>query len=315
MSRRTSSRRRKKKNSPGSLWPLVAIIVVAAGVLAALWLIPGLGEGQPESSTVVTTTTTTTATTTTTTTTITTTTTTTKATKKTTAVGTADDRFIDGNGLLQFHTDGRYVQADSYGGGLPEWNLMLVNDWNPLPDGYEDTVTYEKVHKWYRRLDSLEVDSRMVQALNDMMAAGRAAGISDLAVQSAHRTVATQKRLYWNEVDEHRAYASTELEAQTKAGQVVKRPGYSEHHTGLAVDVGGNGNFYLNQNFEKTAAFKWLIAHCHEYGFILRFPKDKEAITGVIYEPWHYRYVGVEAATYIMENGLCLEEYLEQTGK
>ena len=146
-----------------------------------------------------------------------------------------------------------------------------------------------------------------------MMAAGHKAGITDLAVQSAYRTYATQKKNYWIEVAEHRTNGVSELKAQYAANMVVKRPGYSEHHLGLAFDLGGNGNFNLNQNFENTAAFKWLIEHCHEYGFILRFPKGKEDITGVIYEPWHYRYVGVEAATAIMEGGLCLEEYLAQT--
>ncbi len=96
---------------------------------------------------------------------------------------------------------------------------------------------------------------------------------------------------------------------------MVKRPGYSEHNTGLAVDLGGSGNFKLEQDFENTAAFAWLIENCADYGFILRFPKGKEAITGVIYEPWHYRYVGKEAAKEIMSSNLCLEEYLEKYQK
>lgn len=98
-------------------------------------------------------------------------------------------------------------------------------------------------------------------------------------------------------------------------GKIVKRPGYSEHNCGLALDLGGSGNFKLEEDFAQTPAYSWLIEHCAEYGFILRFPKDKQAETGVIYEPWHYRYVGKEVATEIMSKGLCLEEYLEQTNQ
>jgi LAS superfamily LD-carboxypeptidase LdcB len=95
---------------------------------------------------------------------------------------------------------------------------------------------------------------------------------------------------------------------------VVARPGTSEHHVGLAVDILGSGYYSLEQSFENTAAFKWLKAHCAEYGFILRYPKEKEHITGVIYEPWHYRYVGVDVAKEIMSRNITLEEYLEEKG-
>ena len=94
------------------------------------------------------------------------------------------------------------------------------------------------------------------------------------------------------------------------------RPGTSEHQTGLCVDFMTSAMKELNNSFENTAAFKWLIEHCADYGFILRFPKGKEAITGVIYEAWHFRYVGDAATAHaIMDNGLCLEEYLQQNHK
>ena len=105
------------------------------------------------------------------------------------------------------------------------------------------------------------------------------------------------------------------LEAQKVGGTIVKRPGFSEHNCGLAMDVGGSGDYTLEQTFANTPAYTWLMEHCADYGFILRFPEGKEDITGVIYEPWHYRYVGVEAARYIMDNDLCLEEYLAQVKK
>ncbi|MBQ8683747.1 MAG: M15 family metallopeptidase [Clostridia bacterium] len=311
MSKQAKRRHRNKKQ--GSLVPLIILMAAAAGVLAAIFLLPG---GQvpwlelPEESMVTTTVpvTTTAATTTATTATTAGTTTTTKATttKTTMTASTADDRYIDSNGLLQFHTDGRYVQAKSYAAGEPiPWNLLLVNDWNPLPDGYDERL--DRVTVGHQT-----VDSRMLADLQAMLEAGKANGIG---VQSGYRSVAKQDELYWRQVRYQRNYTNDELKAQTAAGEIVKRPGHSEHHTGLAVDLGGNGNFKLEMDFEYTAAFDWLIEHCHEYGFILRFPKGKEAVTGVIYEPWHYRYVGKEAATYIMENDLCLEEYLAQTGK
>ena len=265
----------------------LAISVMAALLIGALLLQDQLPvESEPDAvpvvqtSTVPSTTTTTTSTTT-------TTTTTTKTTPTT---------------LLQYDTTGHYVQP----AGAP-WNLLLVNDWNKLPDGYDRQVSF--VGAGNRRQ---QADSRMLADLNAMLEAGEIYGID---VQSGYRAASLQNTLYWRQVNKFRNRGYDETEAQKQAGTIVKRPGYSEHNTGLAVDLGGSGNFNLDESFANTKAFAWLIENCADYGFILRFPKDKEDITGVIYEPWHYRYVGREAATYIMENNLCLEEYLEQTGQ
>ena len=95
------------------------------------------------------------------------------------------------------------------------------------------------------------------------------------------------------------------------AAQVVAVPGTSEHQTGLAADIMDEVYPYLNDWQEHTEAQKWLMEHCTEYGFILRYPENKQDITKVIYEPWHFRYVGKEVAEYITENDLCLEEFLE----
>ena len=109
----------------------------------------------------------------------------------------------------------------------------------------------------------------------------------------------------------------TEAEAISATETLVAPAGYSEHQTGLAVDLGYKGRSYLNGGFDQTAAYPWLMAHCADYGFILRYPKDAEQvkITGYDYEPWHYRYVGVESAKKIMSQGLCLEEYLDPSLK
>ena len=214
-----------------------------------------------------------------------------------------EEPYIDENGMLQFSTVGRYVQRDSYqGGGEPDWRLLLVNDWNPMPAGYDTELSFTDVG------NNEVFDSRAADALLQMLAAGSAYDIQSV---SGYRSASTQDYLYWRKVQQYRDQGYSEYDAQAVGGTVVKRPGYSEHNCGLAIDLGGSGNFSLETSFEETEAFAWLIENCADYGFILRFPDGKEDITGVIYEPWHYRYVGTEAAKYIMENDLCLEEYLE----
>ncbi len=102
------------------------------------------------------------------------------------------------------------------------------------------------------------------------------------------------------------------MKAEEKAGTVVAVPGTSEHQLGLAVDLVSSEHVQLDEGAEKTEGYKWLVKNCHKYGFILRYPNGATDITGIIYEPWHFRYVGEEAAAEIMEAGITLEEYLEQ---
>ena len=219
----------------------------------------------------------------------------------------SDTPYIDASGLLQYSTKGHYVQMDSYqGGGQPDWKLLLVNDWNPLPAGYDSDVSFTTV------TGGKQMDSRITDIVEQML---RDASAYDLAVVSAYRPKEEQNTLYWRKVKQYTDKGYSDLEAQKVGGTIVKRPGFSEHNCGLAMDVGGSGDYTLEQTFANTAAYTWLINHCADYGFILRFPEGKEDITGVIYEPWHYRYVGVEAAKYIMDNDLCLEEYLAQVKK
>ena len=246
----------------------------------------------------------------------TTTTTTTKVTTTTTKTPVVyTDRYIDESGMLQFMPGDNYVQADSYAStaDIP-WNLRLVNDWNPMEEGYDESLTMKSVETKYAQVNSgQKVDARMYDDLVAMLEAGKAYNIG---VQSSYRAYAKQKSLYWNQVDRYKSKYSDPIELQTKAGEVVKRPGFSEHNVGLAVDLYGSGDTSLSASFANTAAYKWLMEHCADYGFILRFPKGKESITGVIYEAWHFRYVGDPAIAHaIMDNGLCLEEYLAQQKK
>ena len=219
------------------------------------------------------------------------------------------DRYIDGEGMLQFAAGNNYVQSQSATAKTP-WNLLLVNDWNPMEKGYDTKVQMKTVDR--RAINNNQkVDARIYDDLMKMLDAGKAYNIG---VQSSYHPSSKQEQLYWAQVDRMRGTYSDPVVMQAKAGEVVKRPGFSEHNTGLAVDLYGSGDYSLSETFANTAAYDWLIENCADYGFILRFPKGKESVTGVIYEAWHFRYVGdAEIAHEIMDNGLCLEEYLAQT--
>lgn len=182
------------------------------------------------------------------------------------------------------------------------WMLMLVNFENPLPEDYE-APELTKVRSGHY------VDSRIYDALQEMLRGAWAAGAAPL-VCSSYRTWAGQTKLYNNQVRLWKSWGYIGATAEAKAAMWVARPGTSEHQTGLALDIVDLYYQGLYASQANTATQKWLMAHCAEYGFILRYPKDKVEITGVNYEPWHYRYVGVDAAKEIMESGMCLEEYL-----
>jgi len=129
-------------------------------------------------------------------------------------------------------------------------------------------------------------------------------------ISSGYRTIERQTALYQQRINELLAAGFAQADAESIAASQVSPPGTSEHNLGLGVDIVSAGTGKLDETFEQTAEFKWLMENCTEYGFILRYPKDKEEITKVTYEPWHYRYVGVEDAKRITEMGVCLEEYL-----
>ncbi len=155
--------------------------------------------------------------------------------------------------------------------------ILLVNKLHPLPPSYG------------------ELDDEAVQALEKLQSAANSAGYS-IPTLSAYRSYDYQGTLYNNYVA---------LDGQEAADTYSARPGFSEHQSGLAFDVGE-----LSYDYGDTAAGKWLHQHCHEYGFIIRYPKDKEKITGYVYEPWHIRYVGKSTAKTIYQKGVTLEEYL-----
>ena len=182
-----------------------------------------------------------------------------------------------------------------------DWQLLLVNPWNKLPEDY--TVELKKLP------NGLQVDARLYDDLTALLSDCRQAGLRPL-VCSAYRSSETQTRLYNNKIARLRAAGYSKEAAIREAGRWVAVPGTSEHQTGLAVDLVASSYQVLDRKQEQKAKQKWLMEHCWEYGFILRFPSDKSAVTGIGYEPWHYRYVGKETAKAMQESGLCLEEYL-----
>lgn len=156
-----------------------------------------------------------------------------------------------------------------------------------------------------------QVDARIAEALTAMLSDAKAQGLSPM-ICSAYRSQQKQRQLFEAQVEKQRAQGLSDQEADAEARRVVAYPGTSEHQTGLAVDIVSLDNQVLDESQVETAENIWLRAHCAQYGFVVRYPKDKEDITGVIYEPWHFRYVGKEAAGQMAQSGECLEEYLEQ---
>ena len=172
-----------------------------------------------------------------------------------------------------------------------EWMYILANPWNEIGDYTPELAS----------LEGQQFDERIVDDMEAFAEAARAEGLS-VFLSSGYRGYDMQSYLYRRKVDEY-----GEAVAQT----IVARPGTSEHQTGLCCDITDRYYEEKGWDLENTALYQWMSRHCQEYGFIVRFPKGKEDVTGIIYEPWHFRYVGVEAATYIMEHDLTLEEFLE----
>lgn len=184
------------------------------------------------------------------------------------------------------------------------WNLVLVNPWNALKDADPITLVTLK--------NGQSVDERCYPDLQAMMDDCHAAGLSPL-ICSSYRTQEKQQKLFYDKLNSLIAQGYSEENAKTEAGKIVAVPGTSEHQSGLALDIVDLNHQNLDKTQESTAVQKWLMDNSWKYGFILRYPDGKSDITGIIYEPWHYRYVGKDAAKQIYEQGVCLEEYLAQS--
>ena len=180
-------------------------------------------------------------------------------------------------------------------------SVILVNPWNFVPDDYTAViVNTENGHR---------VSAACADALAQMLSDCRKAGLNP-QIASSYRTHGDQIYLYDRKVNYYLSLGYSEADAKAVAGTIIAYPGTSEHELGLALDLVDNSNWNLDESQEKTPVQQWLMANSWRYGFILRYPNGKSDVTGIIYEPWHYRYVGVELAKELYESGLCLEEYL-----
>jgi len=192
---------------------------------------------------------------------------------------------------------------------LPD--ILLVNRDNPI-DRYYRPQNMIDIARYVRSTGySLYLEENAARAYINMVTSMAHDGITDIAAVSGFRDFDHQSRIHNNEVNRQSNHFSRE-EARRRAAMVVAAPGTSEHQTGLAVDVSSaEVGFSLTTRFETTRSFQWISQYAHNYGFIIRYPRDSTEITGVIFEPWHLRYVGVGHATRIFESGLTLEEYFD----
>lgn len=183
-----------------------------------------------------------------------------------------------------------------------DWNLTLINKNNYIPENYE--LNLVKIEENYK------VDYRIKEAAQQMLTDARNAGLEPV-ICSAYRSSNQQKSLFDKKVKEYKRKGYSQTNAEQQASLWVTIPGTSEHEIGLALDIVEKEYQVLDKEQENTDVQKWLMEHCYEYGFILRYPTEKKDITKINYEPWHYRYVGVKDAMLIKEKGFCLEEYIE----
>ena len=182
------------------------------------------------------------------------------------------------------------------------WNLVLVNGNHPMEEGY--------VPELMELEEGYSVDSRILDAAQEMLAAAKEEGLH-IDICSAYRSVERQGEVFGESMKVRVKEGLSYWEAFSETSLNVALPGTSEHALGLALDLISNQYTELDERQEETAEAKWLKENCHKYGFILRYPPEKTNVTGITYEPWHYRYVGKEHAKKIMEQGITLEEYLQ----
>ena len=186
--------------------------------------------------------------------------------------------------------------------GSENWAIALVNEEHPLDTSY---VPAEMTEIESER----SVDSRIADDLKQMLSDAKDAGLS-MYVASAYRSYEKQREVFNNTIQDWISQGYSPLNAYDETKKSVAVPGTSEHATGLAVDIISSEYEALDDRQGDTEEQKWLMEHCWEYGFILRYPSDKSDVTNIVYEPWHYRYVGKEAAKEITEQNITLEEYV-----
>ena len=178
-----------------------------------------------------------------------------------------------------------------------EWNLIVVNRWNELPEDYDVELT--------ELSNGQMVDSRIYPYLQEMFDAARTEDVYPV-VREGYRTAEEQQEILDDKIQSYINQEYSQVKAERTAKEWVALPGTSEHQLGIAVDINADKSKCSNED-----VYEWLAENAYKYGFVLRYPPGKQKITGTSYEPWHYRYVGEEAAKEIYERGICLEEYFK----
>ncbi|PER82225.1 M15 family metallopeptidase [Bacillus cereus] len=213
----------------------------------------------------------------------------------------------------KYKADGKVENKVSEKPNLPisipdDWRIILVNRDHILSEN--QNVELESINK--NAHPNMKVDRRILHEYQDMVTAAKEEGIN-LYLLSSFRTIELQKSYYDATYKLYKSQGFSNEDAANKVLEYIQYPGASEHHTGLALDIISmewqQDGKELSDRFDTTSAFKWLNMHAANYGFILRYPKGKEKITGINYEPWHYRYVGKEVAIYLKKENITLEEY------
>ncbi len=203
--------------------------------------------------------------------------------------------------LLVASSLGLYSPEEPAGGNVATtengWNLILINKDNCIPEDYEVNL--------YKLANGEKVDERIYPELQKMFDDARSAGLA-LFVAQGYRTEEEQQQLLDQKQEAYENEGNSPKEARKLAEQWVAIPGTSEHQIGIAVDINAD-----TEKCKPEEVYKWLKENAHKYGFIRRYPENKTDITGISNEPWHYRYVGIDAATEIHEKDLCLEEYID----
>lgn len=178
-----------------------------------------------------------------------------------------------------------------------EWNLIVVNRWNELPEDYDVELT--------ELSNGQMVDSRIYPYLQEMFGAARTEGVYPV-VREGYRTAEEQQEILDDKIQNYINQGYSQVKAERTAKEWVALPGTSEHQLGIAVDINADKSKCSNED-----VYGWLAENAYKYGFVLRYPLGKQKITGTSYEPWHYRYVGKEVAREIYEREICLEEYFK----
>ncbi len=206
-------------------------------------------------------------------------------------------------------TDAELVfdDTDDIGSTPDSWNLLLVNSTNKLSKDYVPELHSKRINGVHE--GGYQISSKIYNAYTAMVAAAKKDGVS-LVACSIYRQYSSQERNYNNRVTKLINEGMSREEAEAKAATVIARPGTSEHQTGMAVDFNP-----CTEAFESSTQYKWLSKNAEDYGFVQRYKAKKSSITGIIDEPWHYRYVGVEHAKKMNDLDMCLEEYIEYLKK